>query len=149
MADLPGGTMPFARPILSLALFLSLALPVQAVENPFYDWLEPTDPGYVLLQNDTLKSSQTGWVVDRLKAGKRLPQASARDLAARLMEDPMLTQAQHEELDLAFPPEVMVLEPGFKKNEKHVDDLADHMDLVEAQLDQFERSWRSNIVGPL
>lgn len=141
--------MRFTSVLTKLFLLLALAIPASAAENAFFDWVEPADPSYSVLKEAALKSSEKGWVVDRLREGKRLPQASARNLVNRLQEDQAIDAATKKTLSEAFPLEILTTEPGFKKVEKHAESLADHMDLVDAQLDAFERSWRTNIMGNL
>jgi hypothetical protein len=141
--------MRFASIFRLFFLLSCLAFPVLAAEPSFFDWVETEDPSYALLKKAALESGQSGWIVTRLKEGKRLPQASARDLAGRLQDDPSVSDEDKKALKDAFPPEIAVLEPGFQKVQKHVDELSDHMDLVDAQLQAFEKAWRSNIIGAL
>ncbi len=93
-------------------LLLFASAPLRAADTSMrldqvrlFDWYYPAEPAYLALREAALAAGRRGWLVERMAAGRNLPQASARELALELLADPRLPGPSRKALQEHFRPE--------------------------------------------
>ncbi len=117
----------------------------KAARMKFVDWLEPGAPGYNALRQGAVQAGSTYWIAPRLADGKPVPQASARELAMELIEDPKVAQGVKEDLREAFPSETKQFEDHRPQNLAEIEKLKPRIEEMEKKLDVIEETMKKNV----
>ncbi len=154
-----------------LVLFLAVSWPSQGAGMHFVDWFQSRDRAYQDLKQalaqaglsmkpgtglaGSMPAAQagplngpSGWVVDRIRGGYPIPQASARDLAAQLEADPAVSQDLKDRLRQDLPSEAGQFQDHRAQILGKVQDLGQRMDALDHQVGEIEKSFARNNYGP-
>ncbi len=107
------------------------------------DWCYPSETAYKTLQRAANSSGRQGWLVQRMQEGKSLPQASARELALDLADDPAVSAQDKADLEKAFKPEAADLHRDATGDSKTAS-LEKDFALMNRRMDELEATLKVN-----
>lgn len=113
-----------------------------------FDWCYPGEPAYEAVKQAAELAGDNSWAAQRLKAGLKVPQASARELAQRLAAQDGLAPDLRARLAMAFADEpAQVADPQSKALSATVQALSGSMERDSDALDRLEASLARNSYG--
>jgi hypothetical protein len=141
--------MNLRRAFFILALFAAPALRAAGWEQvTLFDWVYPSEPAYTALQKGVQESGIKHWLNARLASGDKLPQASARDLAALLMDDPKVDDQTKAVLKEKLSTEAQQLGMDSQAGALgQADALSHRLDVVGKRMDEIETIYKTNNYG--
>ena len=141
---------------LSLLLGLGTRLPADQADGTLapwqtvtlFDWCYPGEAAYEAVKQAAAMAGDGGWAAQRLKAGLKLPQASARELAQRLAAQDGLAPELRARLTAAFADEPdQVAGAQSRALSATVQALSVRMEKDSDALDRLEASMARNSYG--
>jgi hypothetical protein len=113
-----------------------------------FDWVYPGESSYADLKAAANQVGSSDWVSQRLQAGEKVPQASARELAWTLSKDPRVDQGLQSKLKSDFADEAaMMKETGDRDLASEVGAVAAQFDAMSRQMDDIDATFKRNTYG--
>jgi hypothetical protein len=103
-----------------------------------FDWVYPGEPGYEALKQADTETGGNNWLTARMARGEKLPQASVRELAARLWDDARVDETTRATLKKLYTdePQQLTTEAGeLKALSNRLDESSKKLDDLQASLD--------------
>jgi hypothetical protein len=141
--------MTFRRSFFALALLAAAGLHAAAWEAvTLFDWVYPGEAAYTALQKGVQESGSKHWLAARLQRGEKVPQASARDLAAELMDDAAVDADTKAVLKQKLSSEASALGVGEQSESlKSTESMSALLDKASKRIDEIEATYKLNNYG--
>lgn len=140
--------MDLRRLLLILTLLATAGLRAAWEQVTLFDWVYPGEPAYAALQSGAQQSGSKHWLVARLARGEKLPQASARDLASELMDDPNVDAQTKAVLKEKLSSEASALGVGEQSGAlKSAETMAQQLDRASKRMDEIALTYKTNVYG--
>ena len=139
-------------PSLLVALTLlcaTLAAQPRWQQVALFDWVYPSEQAYADLKQGAIQAQSQGWVVEKIRKGETLPQASARELAWSLQKNAAVDPALKAKLKAEFDDEAVMLgaDEGNSLTAKRAQDVSGSLDRSTQAMDALEASMKANHYG--